>query len=324
MSATSSSSLGQVDCANLEAFSGPDHEKSHKYPTMEKIVRHRTNGREIAVGSEEEGVGPTLVLLPAQSSISTRHEMDALFERFKTQNHTVSVDWPGFGERSRPKMDWTPDLLSDFLHQFLAGLQSQCHVLIAAGHAATYALYETVHRPGIIERLVLIAPSWRGPLPTALDGPRRWFAHVRSLMDTPIVGQMLYRLNVSRPVVSKMVREHVYSDPRFFSGERLRAKLAITRAAGSRHGSVRFVTGALDRVSSREAFLDLFRRAKVPILVIYGEETPRKSRSEMDAIAAVPSVRVSHLPKGKLSIHEEFPDEVVGLIRPFLQHSGNL
>lgn len=291
---------------------------------MQKTIRHRVSGHDIAVGVDEEGTGPSVVLLPALSSISTRHEMRPLFERLKARRHTVSVDWPGFGEHSRPRMSWTPELLSAFLHEFLASLESRPNFVIGAGHAAAYALYETVHYPGNIERLVLIAPTWRGPLPTALDGSRAWFARICSLMDTPILGQMLYRLNVSRPVVSKMVREHVYSDPRFFSGERLRAKLAITRATGSRHGSVRFVTGALDRVSSRTDFLDLFRRAKLPILVIYGEETPSKSRSEMDAIAAVPSVRIVRLPKGKLSIHEEFPDEVVRLIGPFLQHSGDV
>ena len=44
------------------------------------------------------------------------------------------------------------------------------YAIIAAGHAATY-LYDclTAH-PGAVERMVSIAPTWRGPFPTVAAG----------------------------------------------------------------------------------------------------------------------------------------------------------
>ncbi|MBN9290986.1 MAG: hypothetical protein J0H36_07705, partial [Hyphomicrobium denitrificans] len=109
--------------------------------------------------------------------------------------------------------------------------------------------------------------------PTMMGGQRRWFARIRDAVDLPGLGPFLYRINVSRPIITKMAREHVYSDPDWLSGDRLVAKLAITRAPGARHGSVRFVSGGLDLVDSRDAFRDFARRVNVPILVIYGDET---------------------------------------------------
>ena len=96
--------------------------------------------------------------------------------------------------------------------------------------------------------------------------------------------------------------EHVYSDPHWPSGDRLSAKLAVTRA--TRHASVRFVTGYLDWVGSRMEFLDLVRKSDKPILVVFGDETPTRSRAEMEALAEMPNVRIERLAKGKLSIHE--------------------
>jgi len=96
------------------------------------------------------------------------------------------------------------------------------------------------------------------------------------------------------------------------------SKSASTRARGARHGSVRFVTGALDRVDNRAAFLDLARRATIPILVIYGNETPRKSRAVIEALAGIPNVTMEQLPTGKLAIHEELADAVAATIEPFL------
>ena len=55
------------------------------------------------VGTDRLGVGPTVLLLPALSSISTRREMRLLQERLAPSFATVAIDWPGFGEEPRPE-----------------------------------------------------------------------------------------------------------------------------------------------------------------------------------------------------------------------------
>jgi pimeloyl-ACP methyl ester carboxylesterase len=285
---------------------------------MERTIRYKPDGCEVTLGLEEAGTGPSVVLLPALSSISTREEMHPLLERLASSFHVVNIDWPGFGGYQRPRFDWSPKVLSGFLEWFLTEVVPLPHGIIAAGHAATYALHQAVHRPGTTGRLVLIAPTWRGPLPTVLNGQRAWFARVRAVLDRPVIGPLLYRMNVSRFVIGKMTRGHVYGDPEWLSGPRLSAKLAVTRTEGARYGSVRFVTGALDRVESRASFLDLARRANVPILLLYSDETPPKSRIEMEALAEIPSIRTARLPRGKLAIHEEFPDSVADAAIAFL------
>lgn len=282
-----------------------------------QILRYPASGHEVELGVEETGTGASVVLLPALSSISTRAEMRPLAERLAAGYRVRCADWAGFGELPRPRLDWSPQILSDFLHWLLAEHLTPPHRVVAAGHAATYALYEAVHHPGTIERLALVAPTWRGPLPTMMGGPRAWFKRIRTLIDAPVMGPLLYRLNVSRIVVAMMAREHVYGDPAWLNHEREAAKIAITRARGARHASVRFVSGALDRVDSREAFLGLARRAGVPLLVVYGEQTPRKSLAEIQALTELAAVRTERLPRGRLSIHEEFPDAVARVVLPF-------
>jgi pimeloyl-ACP methyl ester carboxylesterase len=274
---------------------------------------------QVTLGMNEAGDGPSVVLLPSLSSISTRAEMRPLLDRLAPQFRVSSVDWPGFGDRARAPADWSPQILSAFLDWFLSEIARPPHAIVAAGHAATYALYQNNLRPGTIKRLVLIAPTWRGPLPTMMGGQRAWFARIRSAVDNRAVGPLLYRVNVSRFVIAKMASGHVYEDAAWLSADRLAAKLAVTRTPGARHASVRFVSGALDRVDSRTAFLDLVQRAEVPILVIYGEQTPPKSRAEMQALAAFRNIRIARLERGKLAVHEEFPDAVARIVVPFLQ-----
>ena len=271
----------------------------------------------VTLGVDEAGDGRSIVLLPALSSISTRAEVRPLLERLASSCRVCSVDWPGFGDLPRASFDNSPRVLSDFLSWFVDQLPPPC-TIVAAGHAATYALYQAAHRPGTVDRLVLLAPTWRGPLPTMMGGQRPWFASVRRAFDRRGLGPLLYRANVSRPVLRAMAREHVYDDRNWLTPERLAEKLAVTRAPGARHSSVRFVTGALDRVDKRENFLELARRTSAPMLVIYGEHTPPKSRAEIEALTQLPNVLSHRLPRGKLSVYEEFPGEVAHLVASFL------
>ena len=276
------------------------------------------DGETIRVGAERTGEEPTVLLLPALSSISTRAEMRPLAERLAPAFATVAVDWPGFGDRPRPRADWRPEAYAAFLAHLQGHVIRHHHATVAAGHAAGYVLARAATLPGSMGRLCLIAPTWRGPLPTATGKGAAAFAAVRRLVDHPTLGPLLYRLNVNRPVVRMMARGHVYADPGWLHGERLADKLAVTRAPGARHASARFVTGGLDPVQSREEFLTLARRVTDPILVVYGAGTPPKSRAEMEALAALPTVEAAVLPVGKLAVHEEFPDVVAEAIKPFL------
>jgi pimeloyl-ACP methyl ester carboxylesterase len=292
--------------------------------TMQDQQKQRVSWRwgeaTIDLGVSVRGQGPTVVMLPALSSISTRVEMEPLQERLAPRFRTVAVDWPGFGDLPRPPFDWRPPAYAAYLAFVLSELAPKPHAVVAAGHAAGYALCYACDYPDAFERLVLLAPTWRGPLPTMMNGRRPWFDRACRMFDVPGLGSLLYGLNVNRVVVRYMAAGHVYADPGWLDRDRLREKLAVTRAAGARYASVRFVTGALDPLGSREEFLDRARRTRVPMLTVYGEETPKRSRAEIEALAAVgPGMTVVRLPRGKLSFYEEFPDDTTTAILPFLR-----
>jgi pimeloyl-ACP methyl ester carboxylesterase len=286
--------------------------------TITRELRWSWQGQEIALGLDEAGSGPLVVLLPALSSISTRAEMHPLMERLAPRFRAVALDWPGFGTAPRPALRWTPEALSAFLRHALQALGERPRAVVAAGHAATYVLHHGALHPGFADQLVLVAPTWRGPLPTMAGGDRPLFARIRRLIELPVLGPLLYRLNVSSFVVRRMVAGHVYSDTAWLAGERLVEKRKVMDAKGARFASVAFVTGALDRVASRAEFLNLAGRAGLPILLIRGSETPPRSLAEMEALAQLPGVQTVRLERGKLSVHEEFPDQVFAAMQAFL------
>src|SRR3984893_2288623 len=90
-------------------------------------IRWAWEGTEVTLGMDDAGNGPTVVLLPALSSISTREEMRPLFDRLAPNFRVVTVAWPEFGDQARPRVDWPPQALSAFLDWFLSEIVPPPH-----------------------------------------------------------------------------------------------------------------------------------------------------------------------------------------------------
>ena len=269
-------------------------------------------GRSVPTPCDVIGQGPEALLLPALSTISARAEMQALARALGSDYRSRIPDWPGFGAHPRTRVPLEPATFHGFLDALLAA--GPYALGVAAGHAAGYLVAAARRHPQAFARLVLVAPTWRGPLPTAMPGRAHWFPRIRRAVEAPILGEALYRINISPPIIGRMMRAHVYADPAGVTPALVRDKHAITRQRNGRFGTAAFVTGGLDPVGSRAAFLELFANDLPPVLVLRPEGAPRRSGAEMDALIASGRVTGAAIP-GALSPHEEQPDAVAAAIR---------
>jgi hypothetical protein len=92
-----------------------------------------------------------------------------------------------------------------------------------------------------------------------------------------------------------MYRKHVFADPAFLTEDLLADRMRLTRKPGARFASACFVTGALDPFDDRAAFLAAANRIQNPILILYGPDTPPRSRAEMEVSPGGPHPGRDHL-----------------------------
>ncbi|MBF2005524.1 MAG: alpha/beta hydrolase [Chlorogloeopsis fritschii C42_A2020_084] len=275
--------------------------------------------QQLQVVYETLGSGSPLLLLPAFSTVSTREEMSGIAKLLAPYFQVVAVDWPGFGDSSRLPVSYDPNLYQSFLENFVTSVFNNLIAVVAAGHSAAYVLKLATENPSVISRIVLVAPTWRGPLPTM--GANRQVAGIfREIVRSPILGQILYKLNTVPSFLSFMYRRHVYVDANKLTPSFIEHKWHNTQQPGGRFAPAAFVTGSLDAVHNQSDFLALVRDLSVPLMVVIGESSPTKSRADMDALAALNGVRSAVLP-GSLGMHEEYPQAVAEAILPFLVNS---
>ena len=149
-----------------------------------------------SVTYETLGQGSPVLLLPAFSTVSSRSEVQAIAARLATQHQAVTLDWLGFGQSERPPLDYSPTLFHQLLQDFVVDVFSKPMAIVAAGHTAGYALQLAQQKPQTCSRIVLVAPTWRGPLPT-MGASQSVAVAVRQLVRSPLIGQALYKLNTT-------------------------------------------------------------------------------------------------------------------------------
>lgn len=273
-------------------------------------------GQQLRVVYETLGQGTPVLLLPAFSTVSTREEMAGLAKLLSPQFQVVAVDWIGFGQSSRPPLDYQPTLYHQFLADFVKGVFDTPVAVVAAGHAAGYVMQLAVNQPEIFSKIVLVAPTWRGPLPT-MGANQQIAGTIRQIVRSPLLGQALYKLNTTPSFLASMYRSHVYTNPAKLTPEFVASRWRNTQQPGARFAPAAFVTGALDPVSDRADFHAWFQPLPVPLLIVIGEQSPPKSRAEMDALAQLPRVQTQVLP-GSLGLHDEYPDALAEVVLSFL------
>jgi pimeloyl-ACP methyl ester carboxylesterase len=271
----------------------------------------------VTVVYEVLGEGSPVLLLPAFSSVSSREEMRGVAKLLEPHFQVVVPDWVGFGESSRLSFQYDSRIYHKFLNRFVTQVFNEPVVVIAAGHAAGYVMQMASREPAPWSWVVLVAPTWRGPLPTMGDRPKL-YGFIRAIVRTPILGQFLYLLNTTRLFLGWMYRRHVYGDRRNVTRDLIRQKWKSAHQRGARFASVAFVTGALDPAHKRAEFFDYFQPLPVPTLMVIGEQTPPKSREEMEVVAHFSQVQSFRMP-GALGLHEEYPEQLVEGILPFLR-----
>jgi pimeloyl-ACP methyl ester carboxylesterase len=275
-------------------------------------------GQQLKVTYSGGGHGKSVLLLPAFSTVSSRGEVAEIATILAKEFRVTTVDFPGFGDSDRSPIQYHPDLYQQFLTDFVREVVPLPLTIVAAGHTAGYVMKLAQQQPHLFEQIILVAPTWRGPLPTMMKGQKPWFKLLKELVRSPILGQALYQINTTPGFLRMMYQRHVYATAARITPELIARKRQITQQAGARFAPAAFVTGGLDPVDDRATFQSFFKDLPVPLLLIIGADCPPKSKAEMESIAQLPGVKTVTLP-GTLGMHEEYAPQVAIEIRQVLQ-----
>ena len=156
--------------------------------------------------------------------------------------------------------------------------------------------------------IILIAPTWRGPLPSMTGWSTRKLNIINKIIRLPIIGSMIYFINTTKIVIYFMSKRHVWLKDNELNTERMNRLQRLSRQKGARFASGAFVTGGLDIGNNNKWWIESAKRIKERTTVVIPKDSPQKSLSEMVALSK--SCKNILYIRGRLGCHEEFGEEI--------------
>lgn len=266
------------------------------YPWTEGTIHYTAQGR-----------GEPMLLLhdlrPGASSYEYRKVFATLAERYRV----FAPDLLGFGQSGRPATSYTPQLyvalIEDLLRQVLGATDQPAHV-IASGMSAPFAVLAAAARPQLFRSLALIEPvgliaepSERGAVASRLT---------RILLRTPLLGESVYNLRVSRVALRRALRRRLADGAAHVSDDVIDQYYTVAHQPGARFAPADTLPGALDGTASQAS--EAFASLSAPTLLLWGQRDPGRPLSEAHNLReARPETQLRIFPTGALP-HEEAPD----------------
>ncbi len=211
----------------------------------------------------ERGAKPLLLIHgfgPGASSYEWRKNIDALAEQFRV----YVIDLPGFGLSDHPAIDYTPEIFSDLINDFMRELIGKPAIVVAHGLSCAYVIEDAYRRPQLFERLVLVTPPpailqehRTGPLSSA------W----KFLLRLPVMGQFMYNLLTSRAAIRRYYERQGYHNPDLISDDLVEYLYTCAHQPNSRFAMASLLGDALT-LDVYEAFA----RLRMPVVIVLGRE----------------------------------------------------
>lgn len=250
----------------------------------------------LRVAYREQGEGPPLLLLHGGMSDSREwhRQLEALADRWRV----VAWDAPGCGASDDVPAEWTLDDLAATVVGLASALGLGRAHLCGVSFGAGLALAVAARAPDLVRSLVLVSgyAGWAGSLPPDEVQARLGFA-LAAAEDPPEPrledGQLLTGPDPSPEVLQEM--------------------LEIARDARPATYAV------LGRAFAAADLRPVLPHLRLPVLVVRGEADSRCPPAASEALAAaIPGAMMIVLPGVGHVVHQEAPEALERVLRPFL------
>jgi len=263
---------------------------------------YRWRGFDISYTKAGDPEDPQLVLVHGINAAATSREFETVFESLAEEYHVIAPDLPGFGISDRPPLLYSAPLYEQFLLDFLEDLTDEPTV-VASGLSGAYATLAA--RDFDVSELVLLCPT---DTTMGGGGERTW---VRSLLRSPLIGQALFNVLVSKPSMRHFHADHGYYDMDNLTEARLDYEWHSAHQDGARFAPASFLGGFLDPDQSLEAELP---DVDAPVTLVWGRDASTTPLEAGRSLADESDAKLIVFDEANLLPHVEHPEQFVELL----------
>lgn len=212
---------------------------------------------------DTSGNGRPLVLLHSINAAASAYEVMPIFNHYRGLRPVYALDLPGFGFSERSDREYSPELYSNAIIDFLNLIGDQADV-IAMSLTCEFAGLAAEREPGLFHTLTMISPSGFSTQTSQRDEEASDTAY--NLLTNPVTAQPLFDLLTTRASIAFFLSQSFYgpADQGMIDYAYLTA-----HQTGARYAPLYFVSGKLFTPNiAQRVYADL----ELPVMVLYDQD----------------------------------------------------
>lgn len=214
--------------------------------------------------------GRPLVLIHSINAAAAAFEMRPVFDHFRAARPVYALDLPGFGFSDRDDRDYTPQLYTRAIVEFVEREVGDDADLIAFSLSSEFAARAALDRPDLFRSLAMISPSGfqqRGSENSVqATGASGASERVLRVLKWRAWSQALYDLLATRTSIHYFLQRNFVGP---VPPDLEEYAYLTTHQPGARFAPLAFVSGKLFTPDIRAA---VYEKLQAPVLVLYDED----------------------------------------------------
>lgn len=158
----------------------------------------------------KEGSGSPLFLIHDLDCTSSDYEWHEVIELLK-KNHTLyTIDLLGCGRSDKPKMTYTTYLYVQLISDFIKNVIKKKTDVIVTGKSSSAVIMACYIDPLLFNNIILVNPD---DIASMSKCPKYKHKVLKYIIDTPILGTLLYNIIVSKNMIHSTFAEKYFASP---------------------------------------------------------------------------------------------------------------
>lgn len=289
------------------------------------IFSHATSGKLTDINKREifewkfgnisytvSGQGSPLLLIHDLQSSSSSYEWKNVISSF-AKNHTVyAIDLLGCGYSDKPNITYTTYMYTQLINDFVVKVIGKKTDVIATGDAAPMTIMTAYNNSEVFNKIMLINPQSIG---AAMVNPDSRSDIRRALLNSPILGTMIYNICMSRSNTLKNFLNKLMYNPKNIKPELVSAYHENSHLFGS---SAKYLYTSCVCHYTTVSIVRALKELDNCIYIISGEEKLESHVTADEYVMLNPAIELASIPATKHLPHLEQPKEFVKTAEIFI------
>ncbi len=157
----------------------------------------------------KKGTGNPVLLIHNLTPGSSSYEFNSMVDALSEKNEVYAIDLLGYGLSEKCNMTYTNYLYVQLITDFIKTVIGKKTTIITSGDSSSIAVMTCHNDPEVVNNLIFINPQ---SLYQANQIPTKQTKLLKWLIDTPIIGTLIYNIQTSKKSISKQFADTYFFD----------------------------------------------------------------------------------------------------------------